>query len=88
MPKPALLPHNVSETSNPAAVGWQRVDDDSTHVQVAWPRGTRSLLFAMKGAATGTWTTTITLDSTRWAHDGTLAGARAAALDFLSDSPR
>lgn len=82
MPEPV----KITEIRNPASIGWEATIDGTT-VQIAWPRGSKYLLFAMKRTG-GKWTTTSTLDRDRWAVDGTLDDAKRVAHEFLKEGAK
>lgn len=73
----------ITEIANPAAVGfrWKATDGDSQY-ELAWPRDTTYLLFAI---CTGdTWSSAFRMDR-RWdLPEPTLSAARAKVAEFLT----
>lgn len=78
------MPITIRETRNPAAIGWEAVTDTGATVQVAWPRGSTYLLFAIKPQGHDRWSTTSQMARERWSVDGTYADAKRVATEFLT----
>lgn len=75
----------ITEIHNPASVGW-RVRAGDTELEIAWPRHTQTLIMGLRHVPDGPWRGMVVLDRERWGHDGTQAGAKARAVEFLEEA--
>jgi hypothetical protein len=74
----------ITEIANPAAVGFRWKDDDAAY-ELAWPRDTTFLLFAIS-LEDGKWSTPFRM-AERWdLPEPTIAAARARVREFLAEA--
>lgn len=82
----------VTERSNPAAVGWRWTTEGGSECEIAWPRGTSYLLFSLKptvGTYAGRWIPTEVMNRDRWSVEPTtLDRAREVAKQFVDEGSR
>lgn len=75
---------DISERVNPGSYAWD-TEVDGTGIRITWIKRSRYLRIQFR-LPSGKWTGSSELDHAQWRVDGTLAGARGVAQQFLLQS--